>query len=160
MKFCEGRKNSWDAHLDTCTYGYNTSRHNSTKFTPFQLMFGRKAVLPVELEMQTGSSDEVLEEFISSPSIESNAGCLAKLIEARSITLNKALDNIEAAQEKQKAYYDRKHANSMIHYKIGREVLVKDLLRRKRKEGKMDYRWLGPYTIIKNLGKGLSISLR
>ena len=52
VKFCEGRKNSWDAHLDTCTYGYNTSRHDSTKFTPFQLMFGRKAVLPVELEMQ------------------------------------------------------------------------------------------------------------
>ena len=99
MKICEGRKNSWDAHLDTCTFGYNTSRHDSTKSTPFQLMFGRKAALPVELEMQTESSDEVLEEFISSPS---NAGCLVKLIETRSITLNKALDNIEAAQDKQK----------------------------------------------------------
>ena len=42
VKFCQERKDMWDEHLDTCTFGYNTSRHDSTKFTPFELMFGRK----------------------------------------------------------------------------------------------------------------------
>ena len=80
---------------------------------------------------------------------------IAKLIESRSSILEKAKANISAAQEKQKADYDRKHANPTV-YKVGSKVLAKDFLRRKRKEGKLDYRWLGPYVIMKNLGKGES----
>lgn len=34
-------------------------------------------------------------------------------------------------------------------------MLVKDNKRKKRQGGKMDCRWLGPYTIVKSLGKGL-----
>ena len=34
-------------------------------------------------------------------------------------------------------------------------MLVKDFKRKKRKGGKMDHRWMGPFTIIKNLGKAL-----
>lgn len=33
-------------------------------------------------------------------------------------------------------------------------VLKKDFIRRKRKGGKLDDRWLGPYAISKDLGKG------
>jgi len=40
-------------------------------------------------------------------------------------------------------------------YAVGAEVLVKDYERKKRKGGKLDYRWLGPYKIEKSLGKGL-----
>ena len=67
----------WVQYLPTWLY----------KIHPFPAYW--KAVLPLELEMQTESSDEVLELFISSPSIESNAGCLVKLIETRSIALKK-----------------------------------------------------------------------
>ena len=48
-------------------------------------MFGRKAVLPVELETSTSSPEAVLEEFSSAPSIEINATCLTKLIDSRSV---------------------------------------------------------------------------
>ena len=34
-------------------------------------------------------------------------------------------------------------------------MLLKDFRRRKRKGGKMDYKWSGPYVITQNLGKGL-----
>ena len=85
VKFCQDSKSSWDEHLDTCTFGYNTSRHESTKFPPFELMFGRKAVLPVELETSTSLPEAVLEEFSSAPSIESNATFLTKLIDSRSV---------------------------------------------------------------------------
>lgn len=40
-------------------------------------------------------------------------------------------------------------------YAVGAEVLVKDYERKKRKGGKLDYRWLGPYKIERSLGKGL-----
>jgi len=34
-------------------------------------------------------------------------------------------------------------------------MLVKDFNRKKRKGGKLDYKWKGPYTITKCLGRGL-----
>lgn len=40
-------KDTWESYLDTCIYAYNTSRHESSLDT---LMFGCKAVIPVDLE--------------------------------------------------------------------------------------------------------------
>ena len=39
--------------------------------------------------------------------------------------------------------------------KVGTKVLKKDFLRKKRKGGKMDTRFVGLYIITKNVGKGL-----
>ena len=36
----------------------------------------------------------------------------------------------------------------------GAIVLMRDMRRKKRKGGKLDPKWLGPYTIIQQLGKG------
>ena len=86
-------------------------------------MFRRKAFLPIEATMQNESPDEILEEFQTAPSLESKEGFLAKLIESRANILDKAKSNISAAQDKQKADYDRKHANPTV-YKIGSKVLA------------------------------------
>ena len=40
-------------------------------------------------------------------------------------------------------------------FKLNAVVLKKDFLRSKRKGGKLDPKWLGPYRISKLLGKGL-----
>jgi len=40
-------------------------------------------------------------------------------------------------------------------FSVGSTVLKKDFTRRKRRSGKLDYRWLGPYTITAALRKGL-----
>ena len=40
-------------------------------------------------------------------------------------------------------------------YAVGEKMLVKDFNRKKRKGGKLDYRWKGPYIITKSLGRGL-----
>ena len=39
-KYVQDKKKSWDEYIDTCVLAYNTSRHESTTFTPFELMFG------------------------------------------------------------------------------------------------------------------------
>ena len=53
-KFCSDRHSTWETHLDACTFEYNTSRQESTNYSPFELMFGRKPVLPVELDVDDG----------------------------------------------------------------------------------------------------------
>lgn len=37
---------------------------------------------------------------------------------------------------------------------MGAKVLKKDFLRKKRKGGKIDPKWLGPFEVASNLGKG------
>ncbi len=58
-------------------------------------------------------------------------------------------------QAKQKAYYDNKHKSSTC-FSTGSIVLKKDFRRKRRRGGKLDYRWEGPFSVItKTLGKGL-----
>ena len=62
--------------------------------------------------------------------------------------------NILIAQEGQKAFYDIKHSNPNI-FEVGLTVLKKDFRRKKRAGGKLDPSWLGPYTIVKAVARGL-----
>ena len=39
----------WDLYLDLVLFAYRTSNHSSTGFTPFQLGYGREAMLPTHL---------------------------------------------------------------------------------------------------------------
>ena len=83
VKFCNKFKTNLADHLDTCTFAYNTSKHDSTKYCPFELMFGRKPVLPVELDTCTDSPEATLSKFQSAPLMESNPVFVEKLIDAR-----------------------------------------------------------------------------
>ena len=49
VKYVISTKELWDEHLDTCVFAYNTSHHEPSLHTPFETMFGRKAVISIEL---------------------------------------------------------------------------------------------------------------
>ena len=59
-KFVQGRKDDREDFLPTCLYAYNTSRHESTGFTPFQLMFARSPFLPIDINVDKVSPEGVL----------------------------------------------------------------------------------------------------
>ena len=60
VKFTATKKDQWDEFLDTSVFAYNTSRHDSTLYSPFELMFGRKAILPVDVDYETKDGIELL----------------------------------------------------------------------------------------------------
>ena len=43
--------NDWDQWLDQAVFAYNTSIHESTGMSPYQLVFGRPARMPMEVEL-------------------------------------------------------------------------------------------------------------
>ena len=47
VKYIENRRSEWDTVLDSCVFAYNTSKNSSTLYSPFEVMYGRKAILPV-----------------------------------------------------------------------------------------------------------------
>ena len=93
------------SYLVTCVFAYNTSQQDSTKFTPFELMFGRQVTLPIDINIQKSSKD--LNDVITLDDIE-------RLAEGRRQRLQKAKENISAAQRKQKQHYDKKEPSQYV----------------------------------------------
>ena len=117
------------------------------KYSPFEAMFGRKARLPVDIDTEAlHDPDEKLMQYANKlePDLEE--------ISAKKEEMERT--NIEVAQSKQNQYYDQKFGTGSC-FSVGSAVTMKDFKRKKREGGKLDNRWLGPYTITKALGKGL-----
>uniref|UniRef100_A0A1X7V8J8 Uncharacterized protein n=1 Tax=Amphimedon queenslandica TaxID=400682 RepID=A0A1X7V8J8_AMPQE len=115
-------------------------------------MFGRKAYLPVDIEYESNDGEEILEECHASA--ENKHETVSALTSKYRSMLQDAKENIKLSQNKQKEQYDRKHSTRQLKFSVGTLVLKKDFLKKKRKGGCMDPKWLGPYKIIKDLGKG------
>ena len=147
-KFVHDKKKEWSDLLDTCVFAYNTSRHDSSKFTPFELMFNRKATIPIDVELRTKESKELAVTFLHMQEPDQQAR-----EEERKKLLEEAKQNIVCAQKKQKELYDKKHAKPHL-YEPGQLVLKKDFTRSKRRGGKLDAKYLGPFTIKGALGNG------
>ena len=49
----------WDLHLNKLAYAYNTSQHATTGFTPFEIQFGRKPKMPLDLIIENPNEDDL-----------------------------------------------------------------------------------------------------
>ena len=96
------KQDNWDQVTDDILFAYRTSVQATTKYTPFSLMFGREARLPIQVELKNECVDE-------------NPQVMDRRLEELKIvreTYNSASENITKAQESQKKYYDKKHGAS------------------------------------------------
>ncbi len=47
------KENQWDEHIEQVLFAYRTTKHSTTKRTPFFMTYGREAILPIdEMEIQ------------------------------------------------------------------------------------------------------------
>ena len=122
----------------------------SSRHTPFEAMFGRIAKLPIDFNaMDSYDPDKQLDDYADSTEPDDNDR------KAKRQKLDESIRrNIGMAQQKQKHYYDAKHGAASC-FTVGDAVLKKDFQRKKRRGGKLDYRWEGPFTITASVGKGL-----
>lgn len=106
------------------------------------------ATIPIDIELRKEESEDMAARYHELPEPD-----LAALEEKRKNVLEEAKENILSAQKKQKEVYDKKHAKPHL-FEPGQLVLKKDFTRRKRKGGKLDSKFIGPFVIVKTLGKG------
>lgn len=149
-KLISDKKYQWDEYTDACVYAYNTAVQESTCISPFEVMFGRKALLPIEIEVDKMEADEI---FTKLDKCNQSDQDLQILTDNRMDILKNTRENILKAQEKQKKIYDRKHATP-DSFQVGDNVLRKDFMRKKRSGGKLDAHFTGPYVIVKIGSKG------
>jgi len=155
VKFVNENQNDWDVHIKSILFAYRTSKNDSTKFTPFELMFGRAPVLPIEMAIKSkpSSTDS---DSLSGTDEDASSDFDEKvriMMHVRDQVKAQAMQNINKAQERQKKSYDAKH--QPLKFKEGDVVLLRNMRNEARKGGKLQQPWSGPYTISKVLPKGL-----
>lgn len=116
----------WDELIDNVLFAYRSSRQASTKCTPFLLMYGREARLPIDLRRAETEIDDNDDFDLK----------VKHMLELRAKMHSNALANISKAQEQQKKQFDAKH-NTNTSLKVGDKVLLKDMKNEGRKGGKL-----------------------
>jgi len=114
MKVVNEKADDWDRHLSSVFFGYRVNRQGSTKLTLFELLYSVRPRLPFDVGGDITLDDE--EDGNNSNELVNQRGVDLgqRLVELR----QKAHDNIDVAQAKQKARYDIKHQGS--EYVVGK----------------------------------------
>ncbi|UYV68139.1 hypothetical protein LAZ67_5003162, partial [Cordylochernes scorpioides] len=129
---------NWDEILPFVTHAYNTTIQETTGYSPFFLLFGRKPMSLLDDDnMPIDNNMNDYDEYIEN--------CLDKIARTRQVVIN----NTEKTQERMKRNYDKKH-NERI-YEPGHLVAVWTPVRKIGKCEKLLKKYFGPYRILKKL---------
>lgn len=108
-------KDDWDEHIDGALYAYRIGAQNSSRFSPFFLMYNRHPRKAIDFELSTTEdSAPTTAKLPSEDTIERN---VEKLLYVRKKYHEKAHMNIQVAQERQKFYFDVKHDTHHVRMK-------------------------------------------
>ena len=136
-------QDDWDEHLNLILFAYRATVQESTKYSPYYMMFAHEPSFPIDVELQT--EEQLVTQSTDDTEVEMNT-----LLEIHELIRSAAEANIAKAQKKQKEQYDAKHQVDVLC--VGEEVLLENTAEKQRKGGKI---WLGPYTINMEIGKGV-----
>lgn len=137
----------WDLYLDAVLFSHRTGINTSAKFSPYEILFGRKPLLPVDVAIPVGREEvkEVEGETMSEQTVYDATVTLMKEI----TNLHKQVkQNIENAQKKQVIKYNkRKKIDEHIADRVvaGAEAYLRDCRVTGTSMGNAEYS--GPYTI-------------
>ncbi|GJX21968.1 putative reverse transcriptase domain-containing protein [Tanacetum coccineum] len=128
----------WVMHLPLAEFSYNNSYHASIKAAPYEAMYGRKCLLPV-------CWAEVGEAQLTGPELIQETIEKIVLIKQR----------MQAAQDRQKSYADRKR--KPMEFEVGDRVMLKVSpwkgVIRFGKRGKLNPRYVGPFKVLAKVRK-------
>jgi len=120
-------------------------RHNTTKYEPFKLVYGKSELTPLDLLLEPLVEDQ--DEATLEQSIVQR---MCQVIDTLEPSLALAKKHIEKSQQEQ----ERRHRTSATaqQFKVG--DLVLKYKHAKEKQSKFLFKWVGPYTVSKVFGNG------
>lgn len=133
--FVDVDQRNWDEWLKMASFAFNTTVHSATKFTPFELMTGRRALMPSSFV-----NNEPRKPFFSYDDY------VATLKHNLQEVFRIARENMINAKIKSKASYD-KNSNEVV-FKIGDYVQLLNETVRQGRSAKLGPQWLGPYVVV------------
>src|SRR5439155_22059568 len=138
-KYVQLLEQDWDKFIPSVLFAYRTMQHNTTKYDPFTLVYGRPAITPLDLllEQHEPITQEIDEEAILNR--------ISQVIDILEPTLELVKQNIARSQQDQR---DRNQAASSAVQFIEGDLVLK-FKHAKEKKSKFQVKWVGPYTVYK-----------
>ncbi|XP_070029065.1 uncharacterized protein [Nicotiana sylvestris] len=131
-------KRSWDDHIPLIEFAYNNSFQASIQMAPYEALYGRKCRSPIGW-FKVGEA-----EFLG-PNLVQQTMEKVKLIR----------DRLHTAQSRQKSYVDvrRRDLEFDVEDWVFLKVSPMKGVKRFGKKGKLSPRYVGPYKIIRRIGR-------
>eukprot|EP00253_Pinus_taeda_P036604 PITA_36604 len=140
-KTIASHRRDWAARLPEALWAYRTTWRSTTGYSPYQLVFGKQPIFPIEFEIQTLRTAQEVGLDLS----EAQINRLQQINELDEIRLS-ALQNTSLIQQYRAKWHDALIKNKVFHE--GDWALLYDS-RFQGFPGKLQTRWLGPYEIQK-----------
>ena len=136
-KLASSEDKEWDNFVDATLFAYRTKKHKTTGFTPFYLIYGRQATLPIELKIPGVEETDAEQNPLLAR--------LYHLIEQLENDRQVVRDRVFQEQLRQKERHDQMGLSEKL--KIGDKVLVEKSWLRTNFSAKLEDKWMGPYYI-------------
>jgi hypothetical protein len=123
-QFCEADQKKWDARLPELMFALNTSRHESTKYTPARLNFGCELVVPNAVHRPApgnAAADPPADDEVKETDDAVHHSERLRLLKD---TFELVRVNLARAFAKQSKYYNLRHREWRCH--LGDRVLKRD----------------------------------
>ena len=136
--YCNKNQTNWSDMVLPVVFGYNSARHPITKYSPYELMFGRLPTLPTDINLQ-------LNEMRISNIHQFNKSQMKYMIKIS----NEVRERIQIAQSKNKKYFDAKHKD--VVFDVGDMVLIQNKTIVPETSQKLIPKYIGPYKILEQI---------
>ncbi|MCO5572142.1 hypothetical protein L7F22_025893 [Adiantum nelumboides] len=146
-KQANNRPKDWDRHLNAALWAYRTSFKTTLGYTPYQLVFGKKVILPIEVQL---ASLRVLASGRDRPSVQLRSTILE--LERLELDRTTAIEHYVAQAMHRKKKFDENLKDKGL--KKGMLVLRYDNRFDTKKYKKFMVRWEGPFLIYKKYTNG------
>jgi hypothetical protein len=134
----ENRKD-WSYRLPEALWAYRTTWRNTTRFSPYELVYGKSVVFPVEFEIKTLRTVVVFNLNLTGE----QTARLQQLNELEEKRLD-AIQQTTIIQQQRSKWHDKNIKKKQ--FQKGNWALLYDS-RFKEFQGKLRTRWLGPYEV-------------
>ena len=133
-KYVASNQRDWDRYVATALWVMRTSIHNSTRMSPFEMVYGRKPTLTIDAVIQAST----IPYKSAADYVRDTAQKIANLFDL-------AQSNIELAQFRQQQHYDRDRTD--ILYFPGERVWIHVPHVKTGNVAKLTRQWVGPYMV-------------
>ena len=144
----KGKDEDWDMHIPAVLLAYRTKKHATTGYTPFQLVYGRQAILPIEATLPIEQPETDKEVSLENSILHRAFELIDKLPHQHS----QAQKNTEKSQKKQKVRFDSKIQAE--EFEIGDKVWIQRKDIEASRSAKFEEKRTGPFIIQAKLNNG------
>lgn len=140
-KLAAEKPKEWDRYINSALFAYREAPQESLGFSPFELLYGRSVRGPLTILRELWSNETNDEEIKTTYQYVLD---LRKKIED---VISLAHSNLGTSAKRYKKYFDKK--TKQRSFKPGEKVLL--LI--PTQQNKLQVKWQGPFTVIKEVGR-------